>query len=32
MAPVTQTSATPWLARYMDLALLVIGSAKTGEH
>lgn len=32
MPPVTQTSATPRLASYMDLALLVIESEKTRQH
>ena len=32
MPPVTQTSATPRLASYMDLALLVIEAEKTGQH
>jgi polysaccharide biosynthesis transport protein len=32
MPPVTQTSATPRMASYMDLALLVIESEKTGQH
>jgi Mrp family chromosome partitioning ATPase len=32
MPPVTQTSATPRLASYMDLALLVIESEKTKQH
>ena len=32
MPPVTQTSATPRLASYMDLALLVLESEKTPQH
>ena len=32
MPPVTQTSATPRLASYMDLALLVLESEKTSQH
>jgi polysaccharide biosynthesis transport protein len=32
MPPVTQTSATPRLASYMDLALLVLESEKTRQH
>ena len=32
MPPVTQTSSTPRLASYMDLALLVLESEKTSQH
>jgi len=32
MPPVTQTSATPRLSSYMDLALLVLESEKTSQH
>ena len=32
MPPVTQTSATPRLASYMELALLVLESEKTRQH
>jgi len=32
MPPVTQTSATPRLASYMDLALLVLESERTSQH
>ena len=32
MPPGTQTSPTPRLARYMDLALLVLESEKTSQH
>jgi uncharacterized protein involved in exopolysaccharide biosynthesis/Mrp family chromosome partitioning ATPase len=32
MPPVTQTSATPRLASYMDLALLVLESEQTSQH